>query len=35
MIKLHDKIYYEWHGVLRCGYVTKIDGNSYTVRDTI
>lgn len=35
MINLYDRIGYYWHGKLRYGYVTKIDGNSFTVRDTI
>lgn len=35
MIQINQKIKYLWHGTIREGYVTKIDGNSYTIRDTI
>jgi hypothetical protein len=35
MITIGQKIGYYWHGQLRYGYVTKIDGSAVTVRDTI
>lgn len=35
MIKIGQKVGYLWHGKLRYGFVVKIDGNAYTIRDTI
>jgi len=34
-IVIGQAVKYYWHGKIRYGYVTEIDGKSITVRDTI